>query len=260
MIFRECASPVRLFVYANQEEVINQWEHDILQTGLSYEQFIELVAAHPCDTVRLYPHRETYLPTGQETEMIFVSVQGEARFAENVQWSSYKTIYSVHRGQQGLELSLQNIEISNEEDRGHGLGAYIFAAQAQAAYQLGFHSIGCLAERKTERNGYYSWPRIGFDWEIHPSMKNRLPQEFGALPRLSDIMGRADARAWWKEHGWSVPADFDTQPTSTSMRVLRSYLQEKGWAWPRKADGTLPIRRVSSLRFDRTVEEPCKCP
>lgn len=260
MKFRTCESPVRLFIASNQVEIIERWERDILRTGFADAQYVELVVARPCDTVRVYPHLDTHPQTGQKTEMIFISLDGEVKPDGSRQWHRYRAIYSFHRSERGLELSLQNFEISREEERGHGVGAHILAAQAQAAYRLGFSSIGCVAERKPGRNGYYSWPRLGFDWEIPASMRARLPTEFGIITRLSDIMGSADARVWWKEYGWSVPADFDTRPDSESMHALRLFFEDKGWPWLADVCDTPLIRRVSSLRFDRAIEEPCGCP
>lgn len=116
-----------------------------------------------------------------------------------------------------------------ERTTGKGLGVLVFARQVQAAVNLGVEEIYCYAERNPDLNGYYTWPRLGFDAELPTGLRTKLAISDG--PKwLRDLMTSSEGRAWWRKHGCTILARFCVREGSYSMKQLESYLREKGLA------------------------------
>ncbi len=81
-------------------------------------------------------------------------------------------------------------------------------------------------------NGYYTWPRLGYDAplsdvkvQISPSKWTELQQRFPNAQSILDIMETKDGRDWWKTNGRDLHnAKFDLAEGSRSRRVLEAYL------------------------------------
>jgi hypothetical protein len=267
MIFRNCSSPVRLFVPPNVEDRLHEYENDFLGRRFSDSEYIGLVVAHPCDTVLVAPVEREDPATGENYRWVEVYLRGETKPNMDSVWSTYRTRYGITRNQQGnIELIMFKFDVAPEA-QGQGIAAQVFAMQARAAYNLGFNSIVGTAKRRDKpaldsSNGYYTWPRFGFDCLINDQMRSlwSLPPEFTSLEHLSDLLRSNEGRAWWKINGKSVYVDFDTDPSSQSMRIFRQYFTDKFGTEP-DISYTLPsVRRVQQPRFDRDTEEPCQCP
>lgn len=134
-------------------------------------------------------------------------------------------------------VTIHNESISMDVRRQRqGMGTRIFATQAHAASRLGVREIYTTAARGTEGlNGYYTWPRLGYNGPFNYAswMGDRMPES--AVPEsvkhandFHDLMRTAEGREWWSENGADVHLTFDTRPGSRSMQVLDAYLKERG--------------------------------
>lgn len=88
-------------------------------------------------------------------------------------------------------------------------------------------------------NGYYTWPRLGYDVSIEKASKYAsVPASLGPIRRVSDLMKTEEGRAWWKENGGWTAMEFDLKADSQSMKVLTAYAQAKGYPVPGDATST----------------------
>ena len=95
---------------------------------------------------------------------------------------------------------------------------------------MGFKKIVCQAERGADYNGYYTWPRLGYDARLDdaPDLRYPLPKQFRGATHVSDLMKTPAGRNWWKQNGTTVEnATFDLAQGSLSRTTLAAYLKEK---------------------------------
>lgn len=111
-----------------------------------------------------------------------------------------------------------------------GLGSKVFSRQVSALKDAGFKRMETLAARsdieETPMNGYYTWPRLGYNAEIPSNVK--LPPDLASAKTLHDLMKTPRGRAFWKRNGDGMYMNFDLSDGSDSMRVLEAYRQERG--------------------------------
>jgi hypothetical protein len=79
----------------------------------------------------------------------------------------------------------------------------------------------------SDYNGYYTWPRFGYDAPINPSTRARLPAVLKGAREISDVFRTAQGRQWWKDHGTGHDMTFDLRKGSGSRKVLSSYIRER---------------------------------
>lgn len=118
---------------------------------------------------------------------------------------------------------------------GGGIGTKLLKSQVDQASTMGFKYIRTLAGKSESMNGYYTWPRLGYDGLVVYSrpipISAKLPVkerqlEGGAIRyeyRLSDIMHSEEGRAWWKVHGQQMTMQFDLAENSRSRKILDAY-------------------------------------
>jgi hypothetical protein len=99
---------------------------------------------------------------------------------------------------------------------------------------LGVDRIETVAARGPEGNGYYTWPRFGYDASLdlastvdYKAVESALPQSLKGAARVSDLMATEEGRAWWKANGDTIHMTFDLQEGSLSRRVWEAYKAEK---------------------------------
>jgi hypothetical protein len=123
-----------------------------------------------------------------------------------------------------------------EGSKGQGLGTEMFARQVETAVASGFDEINLHAAGGPGEgmNGYYTWPRFGFDQEIEPlqwtnaALYRRVRYRFTGVERVSDIMRTPAGRDWWRMNGGELhDARFDLRQGSYSRKVLDAYLAER---------------------------------
>jgi hypothetical protein len=133
------------------------------------------------------------------------------------------------------EITNEYLKIKNPEMQGHGLGTRIFADQVDGASSLGFskihtHAAGDLENIK-EYNGYYTWPRLGYEGYLPKEAVQKQPSDGSAIAKatkVSHLMQSKEGIDWWKQNGSDVDLTFDLKPGSYSRTTLDNYMKEKG--------------------------------
>jgi GNAT superfamily N-acetyltransferase len=141
---------------------------------------------------------------------------------------------------QGDYLVCHNDVFEVRQDyQNQGIGADVFTRQAEALSAVGFDYIQCYAARGKEYNGYYTWPRFGYDQTLaslardNPRIVEEVKNEFPDANSILDVMSTAEGREWWRENGTDLPrAKFDLDPADRSMRVLTAYAAARRSASP----------------------------
>lgn len=137
-----------------------------------------------------------------------------------------------------------SVRVHNDYFRGEGVGKQMFGRQVENAVAAGVKSIDTHAAgqfvagpdpNKTygTYNGYYTWPRYGYDAKLPDSAYAKLT---GGLKEKADaggkmvssLMGTDEGRKWWLRNGSDLfHADFDLTPGSKSLSTFTKYLQSK---------------------------------
>lgn len=126
----------------------------------------------------------------------------------------------------------------DKESPHKGQGYRTFADQVQALAAAGVDRIetyGCGSKEAAARggmNGYYTWPRLGYDARISGDRLVDMPAEMKAAlgsdktfrNLFDNVPGGAE---WWKENGSSTEYTFDLSPGSRSMKALENYVTER---------------------------------
>ena len=108
-----------------------------------------------------------------------------------------------------------------------GLGLQVHYRQACNAAACGVDRIELWAGRRHDENGYYTWPRYGFDCPLPASIRRRLPISLEDSHTLLDLMSCEKGRRWWREHGVTIRVRFDLASGSRSQRVLAEYVRAR---------------------------------
>lgn len=117
---------------------------------------------------------------------------------------------------------------------GRGEGARLFYRQVMAAVRYDIPRILTTGagQHGSWMNGYYTWPRLGYDGRIGDGPWRKMP------PELRDVCGEDRSvlklcrhpfgRVWWRENGKTIDLFFDSRPGSESLAVLEEYVKERG--------------------------------
>ena len=124
-----------------------------------------------------------------------------------------------------------------------GMGLRMFATQVAAARDAGFKFLKVQAAgsgpwRDEQFNGYYVWPRFGYDGEVgnylfermSDSVKKEVKKIRSTAPvdlRFLDLMEAGqETRDWWKDHGVEEDLKFNLTPNSRNLNYLTDYVQK----------------------------------
>jgi len=245
--------PESVWLYYGKEpdvaaDAVAEKSQQIYQRVLSDEEYLRLVDARTGDLVRIESgdfeqKRDTWICIKLFRTIHINWQDGEVRVA-----------YGLSNKGNGPELTLMKFEIPSIA-QGKGLATRMFTAQVEAARIFGFDQIDAYADYKKGRNGYYTWPRLGFDKQLTPEEKKKLPDKFSYYSRLSELVDDPEGRTWWRNNGAKLKFDmqvtFDTTPRSHSMQRLQEaldVLNQKGEYWDGGTDTALHIERGTSLR------------
>jgi hypothetical protein len=137
-----------------------------------------------------------------------------------------------------------NKYIMNSSFEGKGAGLGMLGRQVENASRHGFGHIetyaagfggGITGQRNPDSpyNGYYTWPRFGYQGNVIKYHLDKMPPELRADVaqaggKISGLMATKAGRDWWLGHGDSLSATFDLRPGSYSQRTLLSNLKERG--------------------------------
>ncbi|EIC28016.1 phage head morphogenesis protein, SPP1 gp7 [Methylomicrobium album] len=111
------------------------------------------------------------------------------------------------------------------------IGTRSFAQQVATLATLGVVSIETYAAGSFEEkayNGYYTWPRLGYDAPLTAQDIAALPPELRTARSVLDLMASEAGRAWWQTHGGPREMVFDLSAGSRSRRILQAYLENQG--------------------------------
>ncbi len=126
---------------------------------------------------------------------------------------------------------------------GQGSGARLFGHQVAKARALGFKRIDVYAARAPTMNGYYTWPRFGYDAPLEDGLRYVVEREFRertgrTLPSdvktLQRLFAEPDGASIWRDVGSSLSMKFDLDPESLSSAVLNAYWDERRIALARE--------------------------
>jgi hypothetical protein len=103
----------------------------------------------------------------------------------------------------------------------------IFYRQLVHAHALGVTRIETHAGRSDHENGYYTWPRFGFDGPLPPSIHTVLPKRLASARSVLDLMECERGREWWRQNGTSIRLAFEVAPRGRSWKVFQRYLLQR---------------------------------
>lgn len=152
---------------------------------------------------------------------------------------SYTGVRWVRWCQRGLVLVDEGLQICDARLQRGCLGLQMFRRELCHARRLGIRRIYTVAGRREDENGYYTWPRFGFDGPLSRLLRRRLPFELRSACSVLDLMEDEHGRRWWREHGTTISVVFDLAPASRSWRTFREYLSRK--FSPTREGGKAPI-------------------
>lgn len=141
----------------------------------------------------------------------------------------YKANRRIVRDERGRTV-IENVSFDAKPGAPKGLGVRALHRQATAANQAGIKTIRTLAsgEPGTKLNGYYTWPRIGYNGEIPATLRANMPKELRSSKTTHELFDKPGGAEWWKKNGYEHEAEFDTGPNSEHMKRLRRYAEVTG--------------------------------
>lgn len=128
-------------------------------------------------------------------------------------------------GERGIRNEVLE-RIANAPD---GFILRLFSQQVAAAARYDYARILTYAAGKPggHMNGYYTWPRIGYDGTFSAEESAKLPENLRTAQTVQDLMASPEGRQWWKTNGWAKELSFDLKAGSRSRQVLENYLVER---------------------------------
>ena len=139
----------------------------------------------------------------------------------------YRGYLYVRRRRAALVMFNAGFQILHSRMQRRGLGLRIFHRQLENATALGIARIEAVAGRRGDENGYYTWPRFGFEGPLPGRIHARLPPGLARARTVLDLMESDHGRLWWREHGCRIRVVFDLAGGSRSREVFRRYVDEK---------------------------------
>lgn len=141
--------------------------------------------------------------------------------------NGYRVHLCVLRIEADLVMINEGFQIQVESMQRKGLGLRIFHRQLDNSKALGVTRIEAVAGRRHDENGYYTWPRFGFDGPLPATVKHNLPLGLEDVHTVLDLMECEKGRLWWRHHGCTIPVAFDLAQRSRSRKVFRRYVRER---------------------------------
>lgn len=149
--------------------------------------------------------------------------------------SAFRAVYKDGRG----KLVCDNMSFENDKAVSGVSGAELLANQVKALRGMGVTKIKTtaagtgrkLAAGETSYNGYYTWPRLGYDGPIPKRLVDQMPPDLkkhmGKSNRLLRLFESEEGAAWWKANGRNLRLTFDLGDDSPNIKALERYLAGK---------------------------------
>lgn len=245
--------PMSVWVYySTKAETVGETSHAMFGRTLSDEVYIRLLDAKTGEIVRICTSHFEYAP-GLFLPMIRIKLYRAIRVGV---WSGIANVeYAIAHDGNRPQLLLLHLRVPHEAQK-KGLATQMFAAHVHVARAFDFPFIHAYATGGSDsdawdtRNGYYTWPRLGFDTRLAAAGKARLPLAWRHLTFLHEVMEQPGGREWWRKHGFALEVTFNTSPRSRSMQSLHAALyalKSKHVYWNSGPDMPLQIERGTSL-------------
>jgi len=139
--------------------------------------------------------------------------------------AQYRSHHEIRLRDGRLVLVNEGFHIHVERMQRQGLGLRVFHRQLENAKMLGVTRIEADAGRRAGENGYYTWPRFGFDGLLPSDVWRDLPPAMKGMRSVLDLMACQPGRQWWKRHGRTIPVAFDVARGSRSRQVFDRYVR-----------------------------------
>jgi hypothetical protein len=149
--------------------------------------------------------------------------------------NGYRASHVAPRLSLGVVLFHEGFHIQRKSLRRQGLGLRVLHRQLCAAKFLGVRRTIAMAGRSPAENGYYTWPRYGFDGPLPSEVRRRLPRGLEHARTVLDLIECESGRQWWKRNGAPLYVSFDLADGSRSWTVFRQYVEQ---VRVRRRDGT----------------------
>jgi hypothetical protein len=141
--------------------------------------------------------------------------------------AAYRAHFIVTRAAGKIALINDGFHIPCRSMQGRGFGLQVFHRQVANARALGFRRIDTVAGRRCNENGYYTWPRYGFDGALPFRLRRKLPVEMEEARSVLDLMECEKGRSWWRVFGETLRVSFDLFEGSRSLLFLSEYVRSK---------------------------------
>jgi hypothetical protein len=137
------------------------------------------------------------------------------------------------------------VYVHNDSFTGEGSGLAMFGRQVENATVHGIDHIETIAAGSfipgpdpnrtySAYNGYYTWPRFGYDAQVPSFVAVKLEGSFkadveAAGGNVRGLMQTEEGRKWWLRNGYDIEdAHFDLAKGSYSQQTLNAYLRKQG--------------------------------
>lgn len=141
--------------------------------------------------------------------------------------NAYRAIVLVRRRAGKLVIVKEAFHIHLASLRRKGLGLRIFHRQLENALALGVDRMELIAGRRDDENGYYTWPRFGFDGPLPRRIRRHLPLGLEHARTVLDLIACEKGRLWWSAHGRTIPVSFHMADHSRCRKVFEQYVRRK---------------------------------
>ncbi len=139
--------------------------------------------------------------------------------------NAYRGSHVAQRLSLGVVLFNEGFHIQRRCLQRKGLGLGVVSRQLHWAKALGVLRIIAMAGRRHQENGYYTWPRYGFDGPLPAEVRRRLPPGLHCARTVLDLIQCEPGRQWWRQHGAPLYVSFDLADGSRSWAVFDRYLR-----------------------------------
>lgn len=210
------------------EEEAKQYIKDLLGENVDID-FQSLVGAPEDAEIEVtFTDKFTSSSTGNTTAMAIIKVNHK----------DYEASRSIIN-RNGKKIMVNDHFYMKPNAQGKGLGSEVFSKQVEECTKNGFSEIRCHAAKldsdgKPKYNGYYTWPRFGYDQSMasikseDKKLHSKIVTAFPKAKSILDVMKTKKGRDWWKENGGDLQEmSFDLSPGSRSMKILKAYQEER---------------------------------
>lgn len=142
---------------------------------------------------------------------------------------------SFGKDKEGKKFVHNEIFVIESNSPHKGKGVEFFRDQVAALREASVDYIEThAAGNKSDKyyNGYYTWPRMGYDGTMSDKAIKKLPKKFRdqlkGKKNVQALFALPGGKEAWKEHGDDIfDAKFDLSEGSQSLKILEAYLKER---------------------------------